>query len=170
MELWDLYDKERNNLDKTIIRGNAHPAGTYHLVVNIWVMNSRNQLLLTLRSPEKKQYPNLWENQGGSVQAGEQSLPAAQRELFEETGIWMEQGDFALLGTSLEKTALVDIYAVRKDIEAEKIRLQPGETVDVKWATSQELDALAAAGQMSDATMRRKSAVLLAWNAFFAEK
>lgn len=88
MENWDLYDGERHLLRQTIERGAPHPAGTYHPVVKIWVVNSNAQLLLTLRAPEKEQYPNLWENQGGSVQAEEKSLPAAQRELTEEAGGW----------------------------------------------------------------------------------
>ena len=166
MELWDLYDAERHYLARTIARGAAHPAGTYHLVVNIWVVNSNGELLVTLRAPEKEQYPNLWENQGGSAQAGEESLDAAKRELFEETGICMECRDFTLLGTSLEKTAMVDIYAVRKDIAVQDIRLQTGETVAAKWVSPRELDIMAVAGQMSDATMRRRMAVLSAWKAF----
>lgn len=166
MELWDLYDAERHYLGQTMERGASHPAGTYHLVVNIWVVDSNGKVLLTLRAPEKEQYPNLWENQGGSVQAGEESLPAAQRELFEETGIWMERRKFTRLGTSLEKTAMVDIYAVRKDIPVQDIHLQAGETVAAKWVTPQELESMAASGQMSDAAMRRRKAVLPAWNAF----
>ena len=50
-------------------------------------MDEENQFLLTLRSPEKKEYPLCWENPGGGVQWGEESLTAALRELKEETGI-----------------------------------------------------------------------------------
>lgn len=166
MEYWDLYDAQRQLLGQTIPRGAPHPTGTYHLVVNIWVFNSNGQLLLTLRAPQKEQYPNLWENQGGSVQAGEESLPAAQRELLEETGIRAEQREFALLGTSLEKTAMVDIYAVCRDIRIPELRLQAEETVAAQWVTAGQMDVLAAAGQMSEATLRRKQAVLPAWKDF----
>ncbi len=132
-------------------------------MVNIWVTNHKGELLLTLRAPEKEQYPNLWENQGGSVLAGEDSLSAAQRELYEETGIWIETSSFSLLGTSLEKTAMVDIYAVQTDISAEDVRLQPGETVAAKWVTPRQLEEMAAAGQMSDAALRRRGTVLSQW-------
>lgn len=169
MELWDLYDAERHPLGQTMERGAFHPEGTYHLVVNIWVVNRSGQILLTLRAPEKEQYPNLWENQGGSVQAGEESLRGVRRELFEETGIWAEDWEFTLLGTSLEKTAMVDIYALRKDIPVRDIRLQAGETAAARWVTPQELESMAASGQMSDAAMRRREAVLPAWRAFIWE-
>ena len=163
MELWDLYDGNRHSLGWTIQRGMPHPAGTYHLVVSVWVTNSRGELLLTLRAPEKEQYPGLWENQGGSVLAGEESLPAVQRELYEETGIRLEASAFTLLGTSLEKTAMVDIYAVRTDIPTEDICLQPGETVAAQWVTPLQFEAMAAAGQISDAALRRRRAVLQQW-------
>ena len=163
MELWDLYDSNGQFLGQTIPRGMPHPVGTYHLVVNVWVTNSRGELLLTLRAPEKEQYPNLWENQGGSALAGEISLSAIQRELYEETGIQLEASAFTLLGSSLEKTARVDIYAVRMDIPAEKVRLQPAETVSAQWVTPFKLKSMAADGQISDATVRRCKAVLSQW-------
>lgn len=170
MELWDLYDSERRCLNCTIERGAAHPAGTYHIAVNIWVVNSKGELLVTLRAPEKKQYPNLWENQGGSVLAGEESLHAARRELSEEIGIEMVLQDFVYLGTSLEKTAIVDVYAVRRDIDLQDIHLQSGETVDVKWIQLLELEHMEAAGRVSDATVRRRKAVLSPWETFVKRK
>lgn len=166
MELWDLYDSSRRSLGQVIQRGMPHPAGTYHLVVNVWVTNSRGELLLTLRAPEKEQYPGLWENQGGSALAGEKSLPAIQRELYEETGLRLESSAFTLLGTSLEKTAMVDIYAVRTDIPIEDVRLQPGETVSAQWVTPRLLETMAAAGQVSDATLRRRKAVRSSWETY----
>lgn len=168
MELWDLYDDNRCFLGQTIQRGMPHPAGTYHLVVNVWVTNSRGELLLTLRAPEKEQYPGLWENQGGSVLAGEDSLSAVRRELYEETGIRLVDSAFTLLGTSLEKTAMVDIYAVRTDTLTRKIRLQPGETVSAQWVTPHQLEVMAAAGQVSDATLRRRKAVLSQWEDYLS--
>ena len=163
MELWDLYDGNGCFLGQTIQRGMPHPAGTYHLVVNVWVTNSRGELLLTLRAPEKEQYPDLWENQGGSALAGEDSLSAVRRELYEETGIHLVTSDFTLLGTSLEKTAIVDIYAVRTEIPIKDVHLQLGETVSAQWVTPHLLEVMVAAGQVSDATVRRRKAVLSQW-------
>lgn len=168
MEFWDLYDGNRQSLGQTIQRGTSHPSGTYHLVVNVWVTNSRGELLLTLRAPEKEQYPGLWENQGGSALAGEDSLSAVRRELYEETGLQLVTSDFTLLGTSLEKTAMVDIYAVRTDIPIKDVRLQPGETVSAQWVTPHLLEAMAAAGDVSDATLRRRKAVLSQWEDYLS--
>ena len=54
MEIWDLYDRDRNPLGITHIRGRYLPKGAYHIAVGIWTVNSKNQVLLTLRSPQKR--------------------------------------------------------------------------------------------------------------------
>ena len=35
------------------------------------VVNDQNEILLTLRSPDKEKYPGTWENTGGALEAGE---------------------------------------------------------------------------------------------------
>ena len=82
MELWDVYDEQRQPLGKTHVRGVPMAPGEYHLVVFVWVFDGRGRVLMTKRSPEKRSYPNKWEHTGGAAQAGESSLQAIQRELF----------------------------------------------------------------------------------------
>ena len=86
-ELWDLYDKDRKPLGRTVERGAPLPEGTYHLAVQIAPLNSRGEILLTRRADSKPKYPGCWEIPGGCAKAGEDSPTAACRELLEETGI-----------------------------------------------------------------------------------
>ncbi len=66
MEIWDLY-----NLDGEIIgehiRGSQLPENGYHLVVHIWIRNSKGQYLMTKLSEKKKTFPLKWECVGGPV-------------------------------------------------------------------------------------------------------
>lgn len=71
MELWDLYDEHRAPLGRTHQRGLPLAPGEYHLAVIVVIVNSRGEVLLTRRSPEKAVCPGWWENTGGAVQAGE---------------------------------------------------------------------------------------------------
>lgn len=71
--------------------------GEYGLVVCVWVCDGAGHLLLTKRAPEKKSFPNTWENSGGSAWAGESSRQAIARELYEETGIRAREEAFLLL-------------------------------------------------------------------------
>lgn len=142
MEIWDLYDENRNLLDKKRIRGNSGIGGEYHIVVGIWTVNSKNQVLLTLRDPNKEDYANYWENSGGSILQGETSKQGAKRELLEETGIKIEEEELFYLGTNKGNTYFHDVYVIRKDIEITELILQEGETVDAKWVTVEELDRM----------------------------
>ena len=109
-ELWDLLDEDGMPVGATHVRGEAMPHGAYHRVVEIFTLNSKGEMLVTKRSPEKKPYPNMWEITGGAVVAGEDSLDAARRELREETGIVTQIGELELLLTHRSKSAFVDIY------------------------------------------------------------
>lgn len=149
MELWDLYDKARKPLGKTHIRGVPLDRGEYHLVVFAWTFNSRGQVLMTKRSPEKQSYPGLWEHTGGSVQAGETSLRAIQRELQEETGICAEPEELQLAESYRRSNDFCDIYFLKKDVSLEEIRLQPGETCDVKWVTRAQLEDMISRGEVA---------------------
>ena len=142
MELWDLYDGDRRPLGRTHVRGVPCPPGVYHLVVTVWTVNSRGDILLTLRDPAKESFPNTWENTGGSALAGETSLRAAVRELLEETGIAAAEEELVLLGSQIARDSLYDHYLLRRDVALGELRLQPGETVGARWVTLSELDAM----------------------------
>ena len=87
MELIDVYDRNGNRTGKVVERGTPLLEGEYILAVGMWIVNGKNEIFLTKRSPEKSYAPNKWENTGGHVQAGEDCLAAVIRELREETGI-----------------------------------------------------------------------------------
>lgn len=150
MELWDLYDAGRISLNRTHIRGTPGIPGEYHLVVSIWTVNSSGSILLTLRDSRKESYPNHWENTGGAALAGETSLQAARRELEEETGIVVDESELVLLGTQKTRDSFVDHYLLRRDVSLSAIRLQAGETADVKWVTMQEFE-----GMIKDLTLAK---------------
>ena len=144
MESWDLFDEARNPLFRAHLRGTPCLSGEFHVVVSIWTVDSRGNILLTLRDPAKESYPNHWENTGGSVLAGETSIHAAVRELEEETGIVATESELRLIGTERTKDSFVDHYLLRRDLALAEVRLQEGETADARWVTLSELDAMVA--------------------------
>lgn len=150
MELWDLFDDVRTPLGKTRMRGMPGSPGEYHIVVSIWTVDSRGNILLTLRDSVKESYPDRWENTGGSALAGETSKSAAVRELEEETGISAAEDELILVGTEATRDSFVDHYLLRRDISLADIRLQPGETADAKWVSLSELNEM-----ISDLTLAK---------------
>lgn len=155
MEKWDLFDDKRQPLNKTHNRQDKMVLGEYHIVVDTWTVNENKEILLTLRDPGKKEYPNFWENTGGSVIAGETSRAGAVRELFEETGIDADENELCFLGTEREETAFVDTYVVRKNLRISELTLQQGETVDAKWVTLDKLDEMIKSGAIASPVAER---------------
>lgn len=146
-EYWDLYDKNRKPLNRTHERGLPLPKGAYHVVVAIWTINSKGEILLTQRD-KSKPYPLKWESTAGSVLAGETSVAGAVRELFEETGIVTEGEKLTLILTHISGDSFWDTYILHHDAEINDLKMQPGETVAAKWVTVDEVRKLIATGEL----------------------
>ena len=138
MELWDLYDKDRKPLNRTHVRGEAFAEGEYYVSCEIWVRNSKGEFLITKRHPDKKA-GNLWEFAGGGTLAGETTTQSAVRELKEETGIQSQESELQLFATYQHKNYFLDLFLLNKDVEISDIVLQPGETIDAKWASEETI-------------------------------
>lgn len=138
MEYNDIYDAQRRLTGRLHRRGSRWGKGEYGLVVCVWVYDGNGKVLLTRRAPQKS-FPGTWENSGGAAKAGETSLQAIQRELFEETGIRAEESEFEFLRSVRDKSCFYDHYCLRRQIPLEQIVLLPGETDGVMWASFPEI-------------------------------
>jgi len=140
-ELWDVYDANRNLTGRTHRRGEPLPAGDYHLVVLICHMNTKGEFLITKRAPNKS-YAGMWEFPGGSATAGDDSQTAAIREAKEETGMILKPENGRNIISRKYGNAFFDVWMFKQDFNIEDVVLQPGETVDAKCATLEEVCAL----------------------------
>ena len=88
MELWDIYDKDKNPTGRTMKRNDwCLKDDEYHLTVLGVVARPDHTYLITKRVMTKAWAPGWWEVSGGAAQAGETSEEAVIREVKEETGI-----------------------------------------------------------------------------------
>ena len=147
MEYNDIYDAEGHPTGRIHRRGSAWKPGEYGLVVCVWVYDGRGNILLTRRAPGKS-FAGTWENSGGAAKAGEDSLQAIVRELYEETGIRAEAGEFELLTTTRDKNMFYDHYCLRRQTPLEEVVLLPGETDAARWASFPEIHEMIRTGQM----------------------
>lgn len=154
MEWNDIYDANRQPTGRIHRRGTSWKKGEYCLVVCVWVYDGQGNLLLTRRAPEKS-YPGTWENSGGAAQAGETSRRAIARELFEETGIRAEEGEFELLDTGRDKNAFFDFYCLRRQVPLSEIVLLPGETDGAQWVSFERVHEMIREGQICDVIARQ---------------
>ncbi len=140
MEIWDVYDKDRNRTGRTVVRGIEMADGEYHLVVDIWIMNTKGEVLLQKRSMEKETGPGLWCCTGGAAIAGEDSAQAFIREMTEELGVApkVEHAEIAFYHT--KRNYHKDIWFVRQDIPQDAFQLQKEEVEAVRWMTLAQLE------------------------------
>lgn len=146
-EMWDVYDENRQKTGRLHRRGDMMPKGDYHLVVHIWLMNSRGEFLLTKRAPNKG-FPGMWECTGGSALAGDDSLAAAVREAKEETGLTLDPANGRIMLYHGCADNFCDIWLFREDHDLAEVVLQPGETVDAKFAARDEIYRMYREGEL----------------------
>lgn len=145
MELWDLYDRNLNVIGSHV-RGEPMPENGYHLVVHIWIKNSKGQYLISQRSAERKSNPLKWECQGGSVLKGENSLQAALREVKEEVGVDLQADKGKVIFTHIRDTIdgnrfndIMDVWLFEYDGEANLSQATTTEVAQTKWLYPEEI-------------------------------
>lgn len=146
MEIWDILDGNGNITGRTIIRGEALKAEEYHLVVHIWIINSKGEILIQKRPEHLKFAPGVWATTGGSAIQGEDSITAACRETKEELGIEINRNSMLTPLRHKRKNDITDIWVVKQDIDLVDITLQKEEVSDVKWVSTKELKQMICEG------------------------
>lgn len=148
MELWDVYDADRNKTGNTMVRGEQFAKGAYHLVVHICIFNDNGEMLIQQRQPFKEDWSNMWDiTVGGSAVQGDNSQSAAERELSEELGIQINlQNVRPHLSINFDN-GFDDIYLIEKNIELSELTLQYEEVQNARWASREQILSMIDAGE-----------------------
>ena len=155
MELWDLYTENRIKTGETHIRGNPLPKDRYHLVVHVWIKDSKGRYLISQRSKTRKVNPLKFESTAGAVLKGENSLQAAIRETKEELGIDLNSSMGKLIFSEVRKELdgivfndIKDVWLFNYDGEADLKNATTHEVASAKWMTIDEIYELYDSGEM----------------------
>lgn len=147
-EHWDLYDGAGQKTGKIHLRGTKVPEGCFHKVVHIWIQNSKGELLMQKRSDKVDNCPGEWAATGGSVQAGEEPLTSAVRELSEELGIMVTAEELQYCLMVRRKDAFCYVYLVKKDIPVDALTLQECEVAAAEWMSVETIERMVEEGTM----------------------
>ena len=148
-EIWDLYNENRELLGRDHVRGEQLPIGGYHLVVHVWIRNSKGEYLISQRSANRPTFPLVWECVDGSVVKGEDSLQGALREVKEEVGVDLlpEKGQVILsdmkkieFGKVVNK--IVDVWLFEYDGEVDLSNATTDEVAQVAWMNREQIKEL----------------------------
>jgi 8-oxo-dGTP pyrophosphatase MutT (NUDIX family) len=144
-ELWDVYDSNRNKTWRLHERGKPMQKGDYHLVVHIWIINSKGEFLISKRTPGITGWAGMWQTTGGSAVTGDDSITTALKETSEEIGIILDPDNgqlfkqYMLPHSNDEGGAFYDIWLFRQDVDISTVILNPDETCDAMWASKDKI-------------------------------
>ena len=139
MEIFDIYDINRQKTDKTGIRGQATAPGEMRLVVHLCIFNAKGEMLIQHRQPFKSGWSGLWDiSVGGSAVSGDDSRRAAEREAAEELGLELEITHRPNFNINFDG-GFDDFYLIDWDGDISTLKLQYSEVESVKWASREKI-------------------------------
>ena len=154
MEYFDIVDEQGNPTGETIERSEAHAIGARHRTAHIWVVrevDGRKQVLLQKRAMNKDCFPGRFDtSSAGHIQAGDEPLESAARELSEELGINAATTDLVPVGTFriqyerefhgklFRDNEVSYVFIYNKPVEISKMTIQKEELDCVEWFDLQE--------------------------------
>ena len=153
-EMIDIYDANRNRTGLTVAREGAFmEEGQYMLYVLAIIEDTQGRFLITQRALDKSWGAGWWEVTGGGVLSGETSAQAVVREVREEVGLDVSglplSPVYAYENVELKRgdNYFVDIYRFRMDVCESDVKLQDSEAIGCRFATWDEICALAQGGE-----------------------
>lgn len=153
MELWDIYDKDKQPTGRTMKRNDwCLKEGEYHLTVLGVVMRPDGRFLITKRAPDKAWAPGWWEVSGGAAMAGETSADAIIREIKEETGLDVSRAEGGYQFTYQRENPgegdnyFADVYRFVMNFDEADVCPQLRETTGFLLAEKAQIEAFAAQG------------------------
>ena len=154
MEFFDVVDDLGNPTGVTVDRERAHAEGIPHRTAHVWIVRRKNdkvQILLQKRCENKDSFPGRFDtSSAGHIQAGDEPLESAMRELHEELGIVAvpEQLEFAgtfrvlyekeFHGKLFKDNEVAFVYLYRQPVDIDQLVLQTEEIEAVEWFDMEE--------------------------------
>ena len=148
MEMFDVLNEMGEFTGRVATRDECHKEGLYHKAVVLFVINSKNQVLIQQRNRKKKMWPNKWDiTAGGHVDTLEFGYEAVIREAKEEISIDVAERDLIFIGCTLShvlQKGMIDkhfneFYIIKRDLNVRDISLQLEEVQHIKWIDKMEL-------------------------------
>ena len=144
MDEWvDIVDISGKPTGKTVLKSDAHREGYLHPTVHIWCYSQDGRVLLQKRGEFKSTFPLMWDvSVAGHINAGEDPVNAALREIKEEIGLHVEAEQLLKIGlfqeihehdNGIKDAELHHTYLLELDPEAVVLTPQAEEVEALEW-------------------------------------
>lgn len=150
-EYLDVLDEKGNKTGKKKLRTEIHRDGDWHKSVHVWILNSKNELLIQKRALNKDSSPGMWDiSVAGHVEAGQSAVTTALLEVKEELGITVKEKKLKYLFTVIQGGVLNngkfknnefdEVYLLKIDFDVNKVVLQKAEVSEIKFIYYKDLE------------------------------
>ncbi len=156
-ELFDVLNDKGENTGQRKRRGDIHRDGDWHASVHIWVARRRlsgMEFLLQRRADSKDSFPGRYDAAStGHIDAGEDAISAAIRELREEMGIRARPSELVLLfrrkisednifrGSRFINNEMKWVFLYKGAVPENRIHFELEEISAVCWRSAAEIKA-----------------------------
>ena len=155
LELFDILNPDGSKTGIVRERVVAHREGSLHATVHMWIVRPNEKsgydVLLQKRSQTKDSNPGSYDiSSAGHVDAGDEILESAIRELKEELGIEAKPEELHYIGVHygafeaefygkmFRDRELSSVYVYTEPVEIENLKLQKEEVEAVRWMDYEE--------------------------------
>lgn len=155
-EYFDIVDEKGVPTGEVKARSEVHTDGDWHRVINLWLVNSKDEVLVQKRAMGKKKLPGFWDlSVGGHLGVGDTWEEALVREVGEELGVGIDLEEVECMGerkSEYRDEAMWDrevmrVYVARVDFALEDFTLQEEELSEVRWVSVEKLEDLIKSGR-----------------------
>lgn len=149
MEFIDVLDEDGKKLGIVRNRELVYKNGDWHRTVHVWLLNSKNELLIQKRASNKETFPNLWAiSIAGHVRSGEDAIGAALREIKEEIDLTISPDMlihlFDIKRKQIHNNGFLNVhdtvYLLKYDLDVNKAKLQKEELSEIKFINYLEFE------------------------------
>ena len=151
-ELVEILDEDGKFTDDVKPKKAAHKYGYWHQASQIWIYNSKGEILLQKRAKDKDSYPGLWDiSVAGHVSAHETPENAALREMREEIGVELKTNELKKIDVRKDSLKIpeldwnnnefVHVFLWRFNGNINKLKLLDGEVESLKFISLGKLES-----------------------------
>ena len=154
MEYFDVVDEYGNKTGELVERTLAHRTGVPHRTAHVWIFRYKDgvlEVLIQKRCLAKDSFPGCYDiSSAGHVQAGQEYLESALRELEEELGVVVSADQLIdcgihnfhtinnFRGVPYDDNQASQVYILWLDRDEDQFVLQEAEIESVRWIGFEE--------------------------------
>jgi isopentenyldiphosphate isomerase len=140
---YEILDEDGRRTGATLERSEVHSKALWHGVVNVWIVNSKGEILMQLRAPGVELSPNVWDvTVGTHLRVGEAPADAALRCLHTELGLSFMPEDLKHLfnikcanpmPNGITHNVFGHVFLINRDVTIGELTFDPQKIARLSW-------------------------------------